>query len=335
MEYLSVFGVLRTYTIGVKHLKLFPRHGVSLIMKKTRRAFTLLELLVVIAIIAILAALLLPVLTRAKQRAQGVLCLNSGKQIMMAMVLYGSEYNDFFPPNPDDGNTNRGYNWCSGDASIGGPDEFNPDVLKDPSLSLLITYLGGDTSLFHCPGDRRSGLYQGSNPVLIGQTVPAARTFSMNQAVGTIDPGYDSTGPGSGAQHSGAPTLPVNGPWLNNQHTHRRNSPWFTYGKFTSLHAPGPSMTWVLLDEDPIHINDAAFAFGMESPQWFDVPGTYHNSGCGFAFADGHSEAHRWRLGAEKQGYGYVIADSADDADWHWMRDRTSADSTGTMPQPQ
>jgi prepilin-type N-terminal cleavage/methylation domain-containing protein/prepilin-type processing-associated H-X9-DG protein len=301
-----------------------------------RKAFTLLELLVVIAIIAILAALLLPVLTRAKQRAQGIICLNSGKQIMLAMVLYGNDYHDYFPPNPDDGNTNAGYNWCSGDASIGGPDEFNPDVIKNPALSLLITYLAGNTSLFHCPGDRRTGLYQGSDPNLIGEIVPAARTFSMNQAVGTIDPGFDAGGPGGAGinSHSGLPCLSVNGPWLNNQDTHRRNSPWYTYGKFSDMRRPGPSMTWVLLDEDPVHINDAAFAFGMEDPQWFDVPGTYHNSGCGFAFGDGHSEAHRWLMGGQKQGFGTPITDPGDKQDWEWMRARTSADSTGTMPNP-
>ena len=156
-----------------------------------RLAFTLVELLVVIAIIGILASLLLPVLSRTKQRAQGVLCLNSGKQIMIAMTLYGGDNTDFFPPNPDDGNSLPGYNWCSGDVSIGGPDEFNPDVLKDPKLCLLISYLAGNTSVFHCPGDKRMGLYTGKDPSLKGQTVPAARTFSMNQAVGTIDPGYD------------------------------------------------------------------------------------------------------------------------------------------------
>jgi len=133
--------------------------------------------------------------------------------------------------------------------------------------------------------------------------------------------------------HSGMPNLAVNGPWLNNQHNHLRNAPWFTYGKFTSLGRPGPSMTWVLLDEDPVNINDAAFAFGMQEPQWFDVPGTYHNSGCGFAFADGHSEAHRWLMTGPKQGAGFVITNAADKQDWLWLRERTSADSTGTMPE--
>ncbi|HTB83233.1 MAG TPA: prepilin-type N-terminal cleavage/methylation domain-containing protein [Candidatus Sulfotelmatobacter sp.] len=302
---------------------------------KARRGLTLLELLVVIAIIAILAAMLFPVLSRAKQRAQGVLCLNGGKQIMLAMIAYGNDNNDFFPPNPDDGNTMPGYNWCSGDASIGGAYEFNPDILKDPSRSMLTSYLSGNTSLFHCPGDLRTGLYTGINPTLKGQIVPASRTFSMNQAVGTIDPGYEASGPGahSANSHSGSPTLPVNGPWLNNQYNHHHNAPWWTYGKFSSMTSPGPASTWVLLDEDPVNINDAAFAFGMQEPQWFDVPGTYHNSGCGFAFADGHSEAHRWQMAGPKQGNGFVITNAADKQDWLWLRERTSADSTGTMPE--
>src|SRR6266404_9834092 len=94
-------------------------------------AFTLIELLVVIAVIGILAALLLPVLSKTKQKAQGVLCLNSGKQMMFAMTLYGGDNNDFFPPNPDDGNKVPGHNWCGGNAAIGGPNEFDPDILKD------------------------------------------------------------------------------------------------------------------------------------------------------------------------------------------------------------
>jgi len=295
---------------------------------RTRRAFTLIELLVVIAIIAILAGLLMPALSKAKQRAQGVMCLNGGRQIMAAMLMYGNDNTDFFPPNPDDGNTIPGYNWCSGNVSVGAPDEFNPDIMKDPERNLLISYLGGNISLFHCPGDRRYGTYSGSNPTLQGQSVPAVRTFSMNQAVGTIDPVFSENGAG----HGGAPKLVVNGPWLNNAHDHRANSPWRTFSKFSNIGAPGPSMLWILLDEDVRNLNDAAFAFGMEAPEWQDVPGTYHNSGCGFAFADGHSEAHKWQMHGRKE-VGY-ITNPSDKADWLWLRARTSADTTGTMPNP-
>jgi prepilin-type N-terminal cleavage/methylation domain-containing protein/prepilin-type processing-associated H-X9-DG protein len=290
-----------------------------------RRAFTLVELLVVMAIIAILAALLLPVLGKAKGRAQGVTCLSQGKQMMTAILLYTGDNNEFFPPNPDDGNTLPGYNWCAGQAGIGGPQEFNPDVLEDPARSLLVSYLGGKVDVFRCPADRRMGVYQGTRPAFLGQIVPAARTFSMSQAVGTIDPCFDVTVPGPSGVHSGIPNLPVNGPWLNNQFTHRRNSPWHTFGKASDIHAPGPSMLWVLVDEDARNLNDAAFAFGMESPAWFDAPGTYHDGGCGFAFADGHSETHRWVNRNEKVNGGTAIADPADRQDWEWMRQRTSA----------
>jgi prepilin-type N-terminal cleavage/methylation domain-containing protein/prepilin-type processing-associated H-X9-DG protein len=287
------------------------------------RAFTLIELLVVIAIIGILSALLLPVLSRAKQSAQGTMCLNNGKQMMTAMHLYTSENNDLFPPNPDDGNTNAGYNWCGGQAGVNQPQEFDPDVLKDPKRSLLMPYLGGSVAVFKCPADKRMGVYQGTDPALIGQMVPAARTFSMNQAVGTIDPQYDLTG--YGGPHSGIPNLSVNGPWLSNVYGHRRNSPWSTYGKISNIGVPGPSMLWVLVDEDVKGLNDAAFAFGMEIPQWFDAPGTYHNGGCGFAFADGHSETHRWMSRSEKKSLGPVITDPIDRQDWEWMQQRTSA----------
>ena len=292
-----------------------------------RRGFTLIELLVVIAIISILAALLFPVLSKAKGKAQGAVCLNDGKQLLIALTLYVSDNNDFFPPNPDDGNVVPGHNWASGQAGQGGPEEFNPDVLKDPNRSLLISYLSGNASLFRCPADTRTGLYQGANAALIGQHVPAARTFSMSQAIGTICPGFDS-----GNGHSGIPRMSVNGPWLNNQFNHRRSSPWTTYGKMSVVHAPGPSMLWVLVDEDVRGLNDAAFAFGMESPAWFDAPGTYHNGGCGFAFADGHSETHQW-FSKSRKTVG-PITDPTNRRDWLWMRERTSADATGTMPVP-
>jgi prepilin-type N-terminal cleavage/methylation domain-containing protein/prepilin-type processing-associated H-X9-DG protein len=292
------------------------RASANRLVSSRSHGFTLIELLVVIAIIAILAAMLLPALTKAKQKACGLQCMSNNKQLALGWLMYSHDNSDHIVFASDDGNGAanplNAYAWTLEHLDYtDDPKNWDPgsDIMKGP----LWPYFK-NPGIYKCCADHSVvKLSRSFGPgTAAGDLKPRVRTISMNMFLG----GFAGTDGGWGAPTS-AMELYMKTTDLNSART-----------------SAGAAKTFLFLDEREDVINWGNFMTQMDqSPSAYnfnqDLPGFYHNRACGFSFCDGHSEIHRWldpRTMPPLQVGMYVVQTWAVpfDKDVAWLQDHTT-----------
>jgi hypothetical protein len=231
--------------------------------------------------------------------------MNNHRQLMLAWRMYSEENRDVLLLATAYPGPKAQYSWIQGLLDFKPDNRSNWDVEQDIKKSPMWPYCGNSVAIWKCPADR-------SFVIVDGEQKPRVRSMAMSIWVG----GWEGTDAGcSGAQ-------------------------WRVYSKFPDMANPGPSRTWVLMDEREDRINYGnAFTdmtgYPDSTSSWrfhFDFPGSYHHRAAGFSFADGHAEIKKWTdertVPPIQTGtslfYGAEYIPSPRNKDIFWMQDRST-----------